>query len=160
MRTLVVYYSLSGTTRTAATALAKELGADIEEIRCGRFSIGFWGFLRACRDSWKGNLPPIEPLTHAPSGYDLVVIGGPIWAWHPAPPVLAFLRQEASRLPGVAFLLTHGGSAAQRSLGEMQRLAGRAPLATLVVRAADVAQGKFGPAVSSFAATLRTAKAA
>lgn len=160
MRALVVYYSLSGTTRTVATALAKELGADLEEIRCGRFSIGFWGFLRAARDSWKGTLPPIEPLTHVLSDYDLVVVGGPIWAWHPAPPVRAFLRQEASRLSGVAFLLTHGGSAAPQSLAEMQQLARRTPLATLVVRAADVVQGKFGAAVSSFAATLRTAKAA
>ena len=160
MHALIVYYSLSGTTRAVATALAKELGADIEEIRCTRYSPGFWGYLRAARNSWRGKLPSIEPLTHVPSRYDLVVVGGPVWAFHPATPLRAYLRQQASRLPGVAFFLTHGGSAAQQSLGEMAQLAGQAPIATLIVREADVRQGKFNPAVSSFAATLRVGKAA
>lgn len=160
MHALVVYYSLSGTTRAVATALAKELGADIEEIRCRRYSLGFRGYLRAAGDSWRGNLPSIEPLTHVPSHYDLVVIGGPIWAFHPATPLRVCLRQQASRLPGVAFFLTHGGSAAAQSLGEMAQLAGQAPIATLVVREADVRQGKFSAAVSAFAAALRVGKAA
>ncbi len=159
MNTLIVYYSLSGTTRAVATALAKEFGADIEEIRCGRYSPGFWGFLRAAYDSWRGNLPPIEPLTHAPSRYDLVLIGGPIWAFHPATPVRAYLRQEVSRLSGVAFFLTHGGSAAQRALHEVELLAGRALIATLVVREADVKKGKLGSALLPFVSTLRMRKA-
>ena len=76
MKTLVVYYSLSGTTRAVATALAKELGADLEEIRCKRYAPGFSSALRAGYDSWRGNLPPIEPLSRAPSRYGLVVVGG------------------------------------------------------------------------------------
>jgi hypothetical protein len=157
---LIVYYSLSGTARAVATALAHELGADIEEIRCGRYSRGFWGFIHAAYESWKGDLPPIEPLSHAQSRYDLVVIGGPIWMYRPAPPVRAYLRQEAARLTRPAFFLTHGGSAGERSLREMELVAGRAPVATLVVREADVRQGKSGPAVSSFASALRTKFAA
>jgi flavodoxin len=159
MKALVVYYSLSGTTRTLATALAKELGADIEEIRCGRYSPSFWGFLRAGYDSWRGELPAIEPLSHAPSRYELVAIGGPIWAWHPATPVRTYLRQEGSRLPAAAFFLTHGGSAAERCLREMEALSGAAPKATLVVREIDVKRGNFAPAVSSFASALRKGKA-
>jgi flavodoxin len=58
MKTLVPYYSLSGTTRTVATQLAGDLGADIEEIRCKRYLPGFWGYLRAAYDSARGNLPP------------------------------------------------------------------------------------------------------
>lgn len=160
MHALIVYYSRSGTSRAVATELAKELGADIEEIRCARYSPGFRGYLRAAGDSWRGKLPSIEPLTQVPSRYDLVVVGGPVWAFHPATPLRAYLRQQASRLPRVAFFLTHGGSAAQQSLGEMAQLAGQAPIATLVVREADVRQGKFSAAVSSFAATLRVSKAA
>jgi hypothetical protein len=160
MNTLIVYYSLSGTTRAVAAALAQELGADIEEIRCGRYSLGFWGFLRAAYDSWRGNLPAIEPLVHAPSRYDLVLIGGPIWASHPATPVRAYLRQEASRLPSVAFFLTHGGSAGQQVLREMEQLIGRPPITTLVVREGEVRRGTFSSAVFSFAATLRMRKSA
>jgi hypothetical protein len=160
MKTLIIYYSLSGRTRAVATVLTKELGADVEEIRCKRYAPGFRGSVRAGYDSWRGRLPLIEPLSDTPSRYDLVLIGGPIWARHPATPVRTFLRQEASRLPGVAFFLTHGGSAAQRALHEMEQLAARPPIATLVVREADARKGNFGVAVSSFASTLRMSKAA
>lgn len=160
MKALVVYYSLTGTTRAVAEALAKELTADIEEIRCDRYAPDLLGMARACYDSWIGNLPPIGLLSHEPSRYDLVVVGGPIWAFHPATPVRTYLRQESSGLPDVAFFLTHHQSAAQQSLRDMEQVAGQAPKATLVVRQAAVKNGTFGPAVSSFASTLRMSRAA
>jgi flavodoxin len=76
MNALIVYYSLSGTTQAVATALAKDLDADVEEIRCDRYSPSFWSRVRAGYESWKGSLPTINPLSHAPSHYELVVIGG------------------------------------------------------------------------------------
>jgi menaquinone-dependent protoporphyrinogen IX oxidase len=160
MSTLVVYYSLSGTTRTVAAALARDLGADSEEIGCSRYAPTPWGAIRAGYDSWRGRLPAIAPLSHAPGRYDLVLVGGPIWAFHPATPVRAFLRQEAAGMRSVAFFLTHGGSAAERALHEMAELARQAPRATLVVREIDVRQGRFGAAVSSFASALRVQQAA
>ena len=57
MRTLVVYYSRTGHTRTVATALAKALSADLEELHCSRYSPGLWGFVRAAADNWKARLP-------------------------------------------------------------------------------------------------------
>ena len=78
MTVLVVYYSLYGNTCKVALALARDLGADVEELHCGRYSIGMHGFMRAGYDSWRGTLPVIEPLTHRPSEYELVVIAGPI----------------------------------------------------------------------------------
>jgi hypothetical protein len=160
MKTLILYYSLSGTTRRVSTQLAGDLDADIEEIRCKRYLPGFWGYLRAAYDSWRGNLPPIDPIAHSVSKYELVVIAAPIWAFHPATPARALLMLERERLPRVAFLLTHGGSAAERSLNELQALLGRAPLTTLVVRDQDVKQGKIASALSSFEAQLQQAKAA
>lgn len=159
MKKLLVYYSWSGVTRTVAKALARDLTADIEELRCSRYSPGGAGFLRAAYDSWKGNLPPIEPLAHVPSQYELVVIAGPIWAFHPATPVRTFLKQERTHLPLVAFLLTHGGSAGERSLREMEEIAGQAPVAALVVRERDVKGQRFAPAISSFVDRLRKAEA-
>lgn len=160
MKALVVYYSLSGNTRTVATALAKDLGADIEELRCSRYSPGIWGFIRAGYDSWKGDLPPNEPLAHAPSQYELVVIAGPIWAFHPATPIRTFLQRERAGLRRVAFLLTHGGSAAEQSLREMQEIVGRMPAASLVVTEADIKARKFASALSAFATRLSTGEAA
>lgn len=160
MKKLVVYYSLSGVTRTVAAALATDLAADIEELRCSRYSLGGLGFLRAAYDSWKGSLPPIEPLAHVPSHYELVVIAGPIWMFYPATPLRAFLKQERGRIPRVAFLLTHGGSAGERSLREMEDIVGQAPVATLVVRERDVKGQRFASAMSFFVGRLRKAEAA
>jgi menaquinone-dependent protoporphyrinogen IX oxidase len=153
MTVLIAYYSLTGTTRAVATALARELGGDLEEIRCRRYEPGTWW--QAAYDSWRGHLPEIEPLAHDPTRYDTVILGGPVWAFHAATPVRAFLRQQATRLGKVAFFLTHGGSASERSLREMALLAGRKPIATLVVREAEVKNARFAPAVSAFAAKLR-----
>ncbi len=164
MKALVVYYSLSGTARTVANAIAKELSADIEAIQCDRYRPGPAGFMRAAFDSCAGRLPPIGRPTHTPSAYDLIVVGCPMWAFHAATPVRTYLqtylRKDAAKLPQVAFFLTHGGSPADKAFREMETLARLAPKATLAVRQVDVEAAGISPAVSSFAAALQKSKAA
>ncbi len=157
MRTLVVYYSLAGTTRTLAQAIARELGADVEGIRCRRYYPRSWGILKAGFDSMARRLPPIEAPELVPGAYDLVLVGAPMWGTHPATPVQAFLRREAGRLPtSVGSFLTYGGSpATEKALGEMSALAGRAPTATLAVRDKDVKSGGFTSALAAFIGALR-----
>jgi flavodoxin len=160
MKTLIIYYSLSGTARAVAESLAKELSADIDEIRCARYRPGFWVFIKGSYDSATGRLPAIERPMHAPAPYDLVVIGGPMWVSRPAPPVRAYLQQAAGDLSSAAFFLTYGGSSPDKAFREMEGLAEVAPKATLAVRQMDVEAGRIKPAVSSFAASLRKSKAA
>jgi hypothetical protein len=156
MRTLVVYYSLAGTTRSLAQALARELGADIGEIRCPRYQPGPWGFLRAAWDSVAGRLPPIEAPELTVGAYDLVLVGAPMWASHPATPVRAFLRREAGRLPPrVGFFLTLGGSPAAKALDEMAALAGRRPVAAVAVRDKEVKSGEVAAALAVFRQTAK-----
>lgn len=159
MKILIVSYSLSGNTRIVATALAKELGADIVELRCNRYARGTIGYFRAGFDSWWGNLPQIEPVSRSPSQYDLVVIAGPIWAWHAATPVRVWLTRERNQLPKVAFLLTHGGAGAETSLLELEQITASAPVARLVVREADIKRERFGESIRVFAEKLRAASA-
>ena len=164
MKALVVYYSLSGTARTVAEAIARELPAEIEAIRCDRYRPGPASFMRAAFDSWAGRLPPIALPMHTPSAYDLIVVGGPMWAFHAATPVRAYLqtylRKDATKLSRIAFFLTHGGSPADKAFREMEALAEEAPKATLAVRQVDVEAGRIKPVVSSFAASVRKSKAA
>ena len=75
MRALVVFYSLTGMTRRVAQALAAELGAQVEEIRCPNYRPGFFGFWQAGYASWRSRIPEIGPRAHNPSDYDLVVVG-------------------------------------------------------------------------------------
>ncbi len=160
LKTLVVYYSLSGTTRRVAEAVAHELGADFEELRCDRYRMRPVGFIKAGYDSWADRMPAIAPLQHDLAAYDLVVIGGPMWAGRVTTPVRALLRQQAGKLPQVAFLMTLGGASSDKALCEMQALATRAPVATLALTDKDLKVGNLTSAVLSFAAGLKARQAA
>ncbi|GLK50611.1 MAG: hypothetical protein CMH93_04560 [Oceanicaulis sp.] len=154
MKTLVVYYSLTGTTRAVAEMIADQMNADLAEIGCTRYGRSAWGMIRAVYDSLRNNLPPIEPLARNVTAYDLVVVGGPIWASHPAPPVRRFLRQTVSRLPRTAVFLTHQGSPAEGALAEMEDIIGKSAAATLVARKADLDEPVMAEKVAAFALVL------
>ena len=160
MRTLVVFFSLTGTTRRVAEALATTLGADLEEIRCPRYRRGFFGFFHAGYASWQNRIPDILPMKHRASGYDLVVIGGPVWAWNACTPVRAYLMREAAHLPAVAFFVTVGGVGYQQALASMEALAGRKPVATLALKEQDFKRNEDRAAIASFAALLGQKQAA
>jgi hypothetical protein len=160
MRALVVFYSLAGTTRRVAQALAAALGAELEEIRCAEYRSGFFGFWRAGYASWRSKIPEIARPEHDPSHFDVVLIGGPVWAWDACTPVRAYLMQEVARLPAVAFFVTVGGVGSEWALAAMEALAGRKPKATLVLRAEDFTRGGDRAAIADFTATLRRSKAA
>jgi Flavodoxin len=155
MRVLVTFYSLTGTTRRVAQTLAAELGADIEEIHCRKYGPGFFGFLQACYASWRNNIPEIEPPVRNVSDYDLVLVGGPVWAWNACTPIRAYLMREAARLPTVAFFVTAGGAGMERALATMKALAGNKSYGTLALRRDDFRRGKDRSAIASFTAALR-----
>ncbi len=120
MRTVVVYYTRFGTTRTIATALADELGAEVREIRAVRKH----GFLGMAVCSLLGVPMAIEPMNLDFSHVAGVVLCAPIWVGRLANPARTFLRQ--AHLAGKKLFLvlaTAGGDprpaveAVHRSLG-------------------------------------------
>lgn len=155
MRTLILYYSRTGTTRTLAKALAAELKADADEIQCERYRPGGLRYLRAGYDSVRGNLPPIGMPTKDPSDYDLVLIGGPIWTSYPALPIRAYL-DRAPELPArIAVFLTFGGhSPPEKAIEMMTSLLPHQIDAALSLNSDDATGNALPAAVSSFAASL------
>jgi flavodoxin len=95
MKTAVVYYSLDGSTRVAAQALAERLGADIYELRevkqrssnapktfvSGGFAAAL-GLKSRLQDTFAGSM----------GAYERVCVGTPIWAGHPTPAANAFIK--------------------------------------------------------------------
>jgi flavodoxin len=153
-RTLVVYYSRSGTTRKVAEALTQMLGGDIDEIIETRGRSGVFGYLRSVIEARRQRPSHIAPERHDPSAYDLVIIGTPVWAWSVSSPVRAYLAGTSGRLPKVAFFCTLGGAGDARAFAQMQSVAGRAPRAVCAITARDVASGRYRERLSEFAKAL------
>ena len=105
-RSLVVFYSRSGTTRRIAQALSEALKCDFEQIDEPRNRIGVLGYIRSLMEARWNRPSAIAPIKHEVSSYDLVVIGTPVWAWSVSSPVRAYLMATANRLPEVAFFCT------------------------------------------------------
>lgn len=112
MKTLVIYYSLSGNTKLIAETIAKEIGADILELKTKNSLIGKIGFLKYF---WGGKqvimkeTPELMPLKKDFAKYDLIFIGTPVWAFSFAPPLKTLFSKRVVQNKKVALFCSHGG---------------------------------------------------
>ncbi|MBN2228619.1 MAG: hypothetical protein JW779_03425 [Candidatus Thorarchaeota archaeon] len=104
MTYLVAYYSRTGNNRAIAEQIAKLLSADIDEIIDKKKRQGKVGWLLAGRDSMSGNLTEIE-FKKNPQDYDTIIIGAPIWAGNPIPPIRTYLQNVDLSGKRVAFFI-------------------------------------------------------
>ena len=104
MSYLVVYYSRTGNNRTIAKTIASNLSADIDEIVDKKNRQGKLNWLLAGRDSRAGKLTDIEYQKN-PQDYDTIIIGSPIWAWNPIPPLRTYLKEVDLKGKRVAFFI-------------------------------------------------------
>lgn len=155
LKVLVVYYSRTGTTRRVALDVAKALGAEASELTEARTRSGILGYLRSGFEASFGRTTALQDFLSRALGYDLVVVGTPVWNAHVCSPVRTFLRHHAGKLPNLAFFATMGGRGSERAFREMAEEAQREPIATLSLLARDVEAGKHLSNVSAFERTLR-----
>lgn len=151
MKSLVIYYSLSGHTHKVAEKLSETLKCDLEDIKCGELYHCFFGYIRAGYHSWKGYMPSIEPEKHVPVDYDLVLIGTPIWVGRIAAPMRTYLKAHKGDIKRVGFFLTYGGSDPTQVFKELEDLCGCNAEAKLSVLTKDINNGHFTTQVEGFA---------
>ena len=143
---------------TSRGPLRDEEQATIALFRTASPSVAFITTLTQRVDFWTRSV--LEVPQGTPADYDLVLVGAPMWASHAATPALSYLRREAGALGSVGLFLTLAGAPAEKALREMEALAGRTAVATLVLRDKDVRAGAFAEALTSFATALRLSEAA
>ena len=95
-KTLVLYYSQTGTTKTVAEELQKQLGADIEQIETVTpYSGDFQATIqRGSEEMRNGTVPDINPLRSKLADYDVIFIGYPIWFGTYAMPIATLVKQN------------------------------------------------------------------
>lgn len=129
-RVLVVYYSRSGNTRKAAEAIAKHLGADIEQIHDTTDRRGIRGLVKTFTGALSKKETLLRDARRKHSAYDLVIVGGPVWLGGPSAPVAAYLRAHKDAMKSVCFFCTRAVIAGP-VFKRMEALCGKAPLETI-----------------------------
>ncbi|AWV05433.1 flavodoxin (plasmid) [Burkholderia sp. JP2-270] len=150
-KVLVVFYSRTGTTRRAASALAAMLDADVEEIIVTRGRLGPFGYLRSLVEAVNRKPAEIVAPKRDPSAYDLVVIGSPVWAGCVSSPVRAYLEANWRRLPHVACFCSFAQRSAESALAQMRMLARKSPLAECHVTPRETLHGQASTILAAFA---------
>jgi flavodoxin len=125
MKAVVVFYSFDGNCTFIAEQLKNQLDADLIHLRMKDdkrrrgFSKFFWGggmvFMK--------KKPPLKPYTFDSAAYDLVILGVPVWAGSPAPPIQTFLSETAMSGKKIALFACHGGGKGN-ALGKFKAMLG------------------------------------
>ena len=91
MKTLIIYYSSSGSTKIMAKTLSMHLKADIIEIKDLKNREGFLNRIISSVDAFRESKTKISPPKIDLSNYDLIYIGTPTWANKPAPAIITLI---------------------------------------------------------------------
>ena len=87
MRVAIIYHSLSGNTRRVAELLAGRLAGmaevDLIEVRDQRQYSTLTAYAIGAPRAMRGEVAEIEPAEIDVAGYDVVVLGTPVWALAP-----------------------------------------------------------------------------
>jgi len=111
MKTAVVFYSYDGNSAFVAQEIKTRLNADLvqlcltDEKKRGKIASMFWGGAMV----FSRKNPPLKPYNFDPAAYDLIILGTPVWAGSPAPPLKTFLSQTAITGKKLALFVCHGG---------------------------------------------------
>ncbi|MFA5176063.1 MAG: hypothetical protein WC413_02290 [Candidatus Nanoarchaeia archaeon] len=154
MKTLVIFYSRTGTTKKIAENISKKLKCDIEEIFDCENRVGVKGYIKSGKQATLKKLTKLKDTNKDPSIYDLVIIGTPIWAWNMCCPIRTYITKNKEHLRKVAFFCTMGGSGANRTFKCMEKLCNKKSVACLKLKTKDVINNNYSEKVKEFTEKL------
>lgn len=154
MKTLVVFYSRTGTTKNMAELIAKKLHADIDEIVDKKNRKGILGFIFGGRDAMKQSLTEIS-VSKNPADYDLVVIGTPVWVGASTPAFRTYLNQYKKDLKKTAVFATSGGDTVDKTVVVLENYLNKKPIASVGWTNAEINQNQIDSKLNNFVENLK-----
>ncbi len=114
MRSLIVYYSMSGNVKKTAERIAAKTGADLLELIPVKAypDKGAKKFIWGGKSALMGAKPALQPYSFDAARYDTVIFGTPVWASSFTPPLRTFIEDNRAALEGkrlAAFVCYLGG---------------------------------------------------
>lgn len=151
MRSLVVFYSRTGTTKKIAEAISGALKCDMEEIFDTKNRAGLLGFLRSGMEATFNMTTTLKGIKNDPAPYDIVVVGTPIWSHKISSPIRTYLYQNKGNLKNVALFCTYGSAVADTLADIVEAACGKRPLDCLKVTMDEVMEGAYREKARAFA---------
>lgn len=121
-KTLIVYFSWGGNTRTVANHIHNLIGGDFVEIET---VVPYPDIYEQVIQIAPGQLesdyrPELKTKVENMDEYDTLIVGTPIWGGHLAPPVKSFLAGYNLAGKSIAPFCTHGGSGTAQSVSDIR----------------------------------------
>ena len=108
-KTLIVYFSWGGNTRTVANHIHDLVGGDIEEVT--QIAPG---------ELESDYRPELKTKVENMDEYDTLIVGTPIWGGHLTPAMKSFLAGYDLSGKSIAPFCTHGGSGTAQSVSDIR----------------------------------------
>ena len=113
MSKLVVFFSQTGRTKAVAEGIAEELRVPIESITCPQGKAR----IKPLRSHWQdSDLPVISSRLQNLDAFQEIILGGPVWAFNIAPPLLSFVKKMSWKGKKVILFITEAGMGGKRAL--------------------------------------------
>ena len=121
MKSLVVYYSLTGKTKLVAQVITEALNATLVEIKETK-PRKLWPFvyLTGGFAAITNRRSKINPVDVDLKQHERIFIGSPIWASRPAPAINSFIYQTDFEGRSIIPFFTMGGDNSERALANMK----------------------------------------
>ena len=122
-KVLVLYYSVTNTTKQIAEYIQQKTGADIEVIQTvEEFPTDYQELLQLSGKMREENtLPELKPLSHNLADYDIIFFGYPIWFGTYAQPVKTLVASGVLSGKTVVPFCTAGSSGIKQSAEELKK---------------------------------------
>lgn len=132
MKTAIVFYSLTGNCRYAASMAARYLKADLIRLEPENAypDSGFRKFLWGGKSAVMGEKPKLKPYDFDADEYGRVIFCFPVWAGNVTPPIRTFIEENKGALKDKkqAAILCFSGGGGDKALNRLKSLLGTAEL--------------------------------
>lgn len=119
MKSIIIYYSLTGTTQVVAYSLSEFLHTDIIEIEDLKKRTGFTNRLTSGLDAIREIKTQTKPEKLDLSKYDLIYIGTPVWASKAAPAIITIIDKCDLRGKDIILFATMSSNGGENALKRM-----------------------------------------
>lgn len=120
-KTLIVYFSWGGNTRTVANNIQDLTGADMVEVETViPYPDKYEDVIKIAPDELANDYrPELKTKVDNMDEYDTLIVGTPIWGGHLAPAMKSFLASYDLKGKNIAPFCTHGGSGTSQSVNDI-----------------------------------------